>query len=240
MTEHYRFFNSTEGDIREYNANEFAEYFNRFVSDGIFSEGGSLGLKVTNTSGMSISVAPGYAFIKGYMYKNDAGRPFTLDNADATLDRIDRVVLRFDEVNRIINLAVKKGTLASSPIPPTLINTSTLKELSLSQIRIKKGATSISVADVTDERLTEFCGQVSMLIDVPVNDMWNIYNNTLSQIEEKWTMDKNAVNNEWDILKSQFDDWFSGKQLMAGGLVFSGVIEPTEAVAGDYWFKELV
>lgn len=248
MAEHYRFFNSTEGDIREYQAADFAEYFSRFISDGVFSEGGSLGLKVTTSGGLGVSVSPGYAFIKGYMYHNDSALSLTLDNADATLDRIDRIVLRFDEVNRTINLAVKKGALASTPTAPSLTNTTALKELSLAQIRVRKGSSSIG--SITDERLTEYCGQVSMLIDVPVADMWDIYNHTLDEIETEWEDQKNeiggewqdqnqAIDSEWDIIKSNFNSWFESRQQSVGVEVYTGKTEPANIVAGDIWLREV-
>jgi hypothetical protein len=47
MAEHCRFFNSAEDDLREYTAAEFAEYFSRFLSDGLYTINGRAGLKVT-------------------------------------------------------------------------------------------------------------------------------------------------------------------------------------------------
>ncbi len=208
LAQHYRFFNSTEDDVREYQASEFAEYFSRFISDGIFSENGSLGLKVTLAGLFNITVASGYAFIKGYMYLNDTEMHLTLEEADATLDRIDRIVLRFDEVNRTIGLVVKKGILASSPVAPTLENTSTLKELSLAQIKVQKGTIGLNTANLIDERLTKHCGQVSMLIDVPLQEMWNIWNTNLDLIQNNYNTWKEGIigtNGAWTT-------WFTAAQ----------------------------
>jgi hypothetical protein len=72
MAEHCRFFNSAEDDLREYTAAEFAEYFSRFLSDGLYTINGRAGLKVTPGAGLSINIDTGYAFIRGYMYKNDS------------------------------------------------------------------------------------------------------------------------------------------------------------------------
>ena len=71
MAEHYRFFNSADGDVREYTASEFAEYFSRFLSDGLYTENGKAGLQVTSGDGLSVKIATGYAFVRGYMYHND-------------------------------------------------------------------------------------------------------------------------------------------------------------------------
>lgn len=117
MAEHCRFFNSAEDDLREYTAAEFAEYFSRFLSDGLYTINGRAGLKVTPGAGLSINIDTGYAFIRGYMYKNDSVMTKTIDPPDTMLERIDRIVLRFDEVAREIKVTVKK---AHFPVHPRL------------------------------------------------------------------------------------------------------------------------
>lgn len=168
MAERYRFFNSAEGDIREYTAAEFAEYFSRFLSDGLYAENGQAGLKVTAGTGLSVNVDPGYAFIRGYLYHNDNTISLALDPADSILNRIDRVVLRFDEVAREIKVALKKGTFGSSPIPPEFIVTDTVKELTLAQVRVNAGA---STPVIEDERFKDSCGLVEVLASIPLNDL---------------------------------------------------------------------
>lgn len=181
MAELSRFFNGPS-----YTAGEFAEYFSRFLTDGVYVQDGKIDLKVNSGTGMNVNIDPGYAFIKGYMYKNDAVLTKTISNSDATLDRIDRVVLKFDEVNKVIGILVKKGSLASSPIAPTLENTDTLKEISLAQIRIKKGVSNINQSDITDERVSEFGGIVSSLITIPIDDLWSNWNSNLQSIQDEW------------------------------------------------------
>lgn len=191
MSELSRFFNGPS-----YTAGEFAEYFSIILTNGVYVENGQVQLKVNAGAGMSVNIDPGYAFIKGYMYKNDSILNKTISNSDATLDRIDRVVIRFDEVGKTINILVKKGSLASSPIPPILENTDTLKELSLAQIRVRKGATSITSNDITDERMTEFCGIISSLIEIPIGDLWEHWGSELQSIQDEWnTWYQNATSN---------------------------------------------
>lgn len=221
MAEYFRFFNSTEDDIREYPAADFAEYFNRFLSDGLYTENGTAGLKVTSGTGLSVNIAPGYGYIRGYMYHNDATLPKELDAADSILDRIDRIVLRFDEVVREIRVQVKKGDFSSTPQPPEIEVTDSVKEMTLARVRIRKGATSISASDITDDRFLPTCGLVSSLIDIPAKDMWDAWGKELDDIKEEWR------------------EWFEGKQDQVGGMIFSGTTEPTEAVTGDYWYKEV-
>lgn len=219
MAEHYRFFNSAEGDVREYLAAEFAEYFNRFLSDGLYVENGQAGLKVTPGSGLGVQVAPGYAFVRGYMYHNDAPLVFGLEPADSVLDRMDRVVLRFDEVAREIRLGVKTGAFSSTPTAPALEITATVKELGLARVLVKHGATTIRQQDITDERLTDACGLVSSLIEVPAQEMWDAWNLALAGIATDW------------------QGWFESVQNDLGVRVMIGETEPADIQAGDLWFK---
>jgi len=149
MAELSRFFNSEVGDVREYPASDFAEYFDKFLSDGIYTDNDSMGLNTTIT-GLVATVGEGFAFIKGYLYKNDADITFNLTNADAILSRIDRLVLKLDTVNRSMNVIKKEGTLGSNPTAPTLIDNASIKEILLVQIRVN--ATS-STGIITDERI---------------------------------------------------------------------------------------
>lgn len=169
MAEYSRFFNDVDGD-REYQASDFAEYFSTFLNDGIFPENGDLGLKVTEDSTMRVKVEKGYAFINGYMYKNDSSLFFTLSNSDTLMDRIDRIVIRFDEHGRKMTTVVKEGVPASNPAPPKLEDTDLVKEIPLAQIRVKKNSSTIVI---TDERYNNV---VSSLVTIPVQDMWDEWN----------------------------------------------------------------
>lgn len=147
MAEHFRFFNSAEQDIREYQASEFAEYFGAFIPDGVFIEDENITLGVTNGSGMQVILDTGYANIRGYFYKNDSPIVFNLDAADSVLNRIDRIVIKLDIINRNMKAILKKGTLGSSPTPPTLIDNASVKEIPIAQIKVSKGATSGVIVD---------------------------------------------------------------------------------------------
>lgn len=147
MAEHYRFFNSTEQDIRDYSASEYTEYFSKFIPDGVYIENGNITLEVTNGTGMEVLLSEGYANIRGYFYKNDAPITFTLDSADSVLNRIDRIVIKLDIVNRTMKAVLKKGTLGSSPTPPSLVDNASVKEISIAQIKVNKGAISGIIVD---------------------------------------------------------------------------------------------
>ena len=248
MAEHFRFFNSSEGDPREYPASDFAEYFSRFLSDGLYTENGKAGLQVLPGTGLEVQVATGYAFIRGYMYHNDAALTKALDPADTMLDRIDRVVLRFDEVEREIRVDIKTGTFSSTPTAPALEETSTVKELGLAQVYVRKGATSLATKDITDERLTNACGLVSSLITIPAAEMWDVWNQTLDAIEAAWAQQTAAIAGDWQVqtssiegewhnIKDAWQTWFDSVQNTLGVRVMIGATEPEELQPGDLWLR---
>ena len=155
----YMPFNSVAGD-RIYKAEDWAWYFGLFISNGVFANP-TTSLQVMANSGMSVNVKPGAGFVNGYAFKNSSDSPLTLDVGDGTYNRIDRIVLRWDLDNRLMCLAIKKGTAASSPTAPTLTRNSSVYELALADIAVARGAVSISQVDITDQRgntsLCNFC-----------------------------------------------------------------------------------
>lgn len=239
MAEHFRFFDSEEGDIRDYRASQYAEFYARFLSDGLYTENGKAGLQVTPGEGLQVQVATGYAFIRGYMYHNDAAMTLSIEPADSMLDRIDRIVLRFDEVAREIRLAVIKGVFSSTPQPPALEVTANVKELSLAKVYVRKGAVSLATSNITDERLTDACGLVSSLITIPAQEMWDVWNQAMTDIEAAWAQQSDGIDADWDVLKMAWQAWFSSVQNDLGVRVMIGPTEPTGLAAGDLWFKEV-
>jgi len=163
----YGFFNSVNGD-RKYNADDISNYFLKLISNGVFATPADA-MQVQAGSGLTVQVSAGWGFINCKWINNSAPYLITLDAADVALNRIDRIVLRLDPTTavRTITIAVKKGSPASNPQPPSLTRTvGGVWELSLAQIAINAGATTITQADITDERAnTSLCGWVTGLIE---------------------------------------------------------------------------
>lgn len=160
----YMPFNSVAGD-RIYKAEDWAWYFGLFISNGVFANPTN-GLQVMANSGMAVNVKPGAGFINGYAFRNTTDASLTLDAGDGTYNRIDRIVLRWDLDNRLMLLAIKKGTAAASPVAPALTRTSSVYELALADIAVARGAVSISQVDITDQRAnTALCNFCVGLVD---------------------------------------------------------------------------
>ena len=157
------FFNSSGGD-RVYSATDFAAYFGRLVSNGIFYAA-STNLQVTPGSGMAVSVAAGSAWINGYSYENTDALTLNLTTASGVNPRIDRVVVRFSAVERRIYLAVLTGAPAETPTAPALTRSNDTFELGVSDILVPKGSVTVAALNITDTRLnTALCGLVNSLV----------------------------------------------------------------------------
>ena len=80
---------------RVYKAEDWAWYFATFLANGVFPKP-SDGLQVIAHNGMEIRVNAGQAFINGYAFRNTSSYSITLDTAEGALNRIDRVIVRWD------------------------------------------------------------------------------------------------------------------------------------------------
>lgn len=107
------FFNSVSGD-RKYKAEDWASYFGSFIGNGVFPVP-STGLQVVAGSGMQVTVKAGKAWINGYFYNNTSDLSLTLATADGVLNRIDRIVVRWDLTNRVISVKAKSSSYSASP-----------------------------------------------------------------------------------------------------------------------------
>ncbi len=153
------FFNSISGD-RRYKAEEWAEYFASFIANGVFPNP-STGLQVLASNSMIITVNTGKAWINGYFYFNTSNLTITLDNADGALNRIDRIVVRWDLQDRVISVEVKKGTYSANPSAAAIQRDADAYELVLADVYVGAGAVSVSQANITDQRLNStLCGLV--------------------------------------------------------------------------------
>ena len=166
------FFNSVSGD-RVYRAEEWAEYFASFIGNGVFPVP-STSLQVVAGSGMAVAVKTGKAWINGYFYYNTSDLPVTLATADGVLNRIDRIVVRWDLTERKISVAVKSSAPATSPVAPALQRDADAYELCLADVLVGAGVTAISQANITDRRLDgSLCGVVAGVVDQIDTDAFN-------------------------------------------------------------------
>lgn len=151
---------------RVYLAEDFARYFSSFIGNGVFPNPAT-GLQViADNKSMNVIIKPGKAWINGYFYENTDDLTLQVSVADGVLNRIDKVVLRLDFLNREIKTYIKQGNFASIPVVPALTRNADIYELALADIRINKGTIKIDQAAITDLRFNkELCGFVKGTIE---------------------------------------------------------------------------
>lgn len=218
------FFNSINGD-RKYGAERFAEYFASFIGNGVFPNP-SNNLQVLSNDDMTVTVKAGKAWINGYILINDDDYILEIEPADGVLNRIDRIVARYDVIDREIRLEVKKGQFASSPVAPELQRDADAYELGLADIYISAGTTSITQANITDLRLsTEYCGIVHGVVDqVDTEVLFQDYQAWIAQKKDEFNKDlvdyktskQSDLDNWYNITTAEFENaftaWFNSIQ----------------------------
>ena len=158
------FFNSVSHD-RTYKAEDWAEYFASFIGNGVFPVP-STGLQVVIGDGMNLTVHAGKAWINGYFYYNTGDLTVSLATADGQLNRIDRIVVRWDLTNRIMSAEVKSSAFSASPTAPALQRDADIYELALADVYVGAGVTAITQSNITDQRLnTSLCGVVAGVVE---------------------------------------------------------------------------
>ena len=215
--EKYFPFRSVSGD-RKYSAEDWAAYFALFLSNGVFYSSADR-LKVTAYEGMKVKVGKGAGFIAGRMYMLEADTTITLDTADGALNRIDRIVLRCDYTNRLITIAVKKGSYSASPTAPELTRDADAYELALADVYVAAGVVTITTANITDQRLnTALCGIVTGLVEQA--DTQEIFDEFYAYLQEfkqttqvdieAWTLEQQQAYITWYTQQQEdFTNWYN-------------------------------
>ena len=205
----YSFFNAIldlEGNPdRAFDANDFSKYFGTLIKNGIFPNPSSNFQIQGDQNNMSVKAEPGLAWIEGHLRYDDSVFILQIDPADSTLDRIDRVVLRLDTLERCIKWVVKKGELSGRPVAKTLQRDADAYEIALADITINHGATKVTQTMITDLRMnTELCGWVTGTVT-------QIDTRTLFNQMEQWKADYIAKTNTWTT--DQENKFLTWKQL---------------------------
>ncbi|MCT4507944.1 MAG: hypothetical protein N4A48_04160 [Tepidibacter sp.] len=182
--EKYSFFDSTIDDERNYSAQEFADFFKSVLGTGILNGGENLQVGCENNS-MNVFIKAGEAWIEGYKYSLGSGNlNLTIDAADPTQDRIDRIIIRLDKTleNRYIKAFVLKGTPGATPVPSDLTRNENIYEISLAQVRIIAGKSFIEASSISDERLnTNVCGLANSLIQADTSEIFRQFQDFLNE-----------------------------------------------------------
>lgn len=155
MTLTYGFYDSVSSD-RLYNALQMSSIFDGIIEDGVFASiGNKMFVRENSTPDLHVLVGTGRAWFNHTWNFNDADVSITISTPDALLPRIDTVYLEVNQNSgvRANSYGIAAGTPASSPVPPTLTETSTVHQHALANIYVAAG-----VSEVTDASITNLIG----------------------------------------------------------------------------------
>jgi len=145
-------FTSQSGD-RAYSALDWRSYFSSLLENGVIGDfGNELMIKPQSTPNKTVYVDTGAIFISGAMRVMPAVTNLSISDNTSGQPRIDRIVARLNLTDRKIEFAVRQGTASISPSPPELIQNSSIWELSLAQVYLSNGFSTITSGVITDER----------------------------------------------------------------------------------------
>jgi hypothetical protein len=139
-------YSTGDSDIYKYTSAEFSKLIKGLTQNGISSTFGD-SFEIT-ASGLTLTAGSGCVFIEGRYGYNDNDTTIVLDAETVSLQRIDRIVLELNTVNRTIELKVVKGTAAGTATVPELTQNSLTYQLPLYKVLITNGSTTT----LTDER----------------------------------------------------------------------------------------
>lgn len=145
----------------EYSA-EDAELFHVTRTSGIYANN-SFNYSVSGADN-AVVIGTGIGWIKNSEF---SGKVIALKEAisldmglpDPVYPRIDAIIIQFDNNRNETNIVVKKGTAASSPVAPLVVQNESVYELHLYHVRREAGSLYITPINITDLRLnSSYCG----------------------------------------------------------------------------------
>ena len=187
------FFNSENGD-RKYNAEQMSAIFDGIIADGVFTTIGDH-MAVSAGTGMQVLVGTGKAWFDHTWNVNNAAYPLAIAASDVTLSRIDAIVLETNHSDsvRLNKLRVVQGTVASSPVKPTLTNSEKVHQHPLAWVTVAPGVTQIAASAIENAVGTSACPFVTGIIaTTSIDDLFNQWNGEF----DEW----------FDNLKAQLSD----------------------------------
>lgn len=178
-------------------------------TSGVFAANNNAAVTAVQGS-MAVTVSDGNGWItdsggNGIVWWNDTEKTsgaklqLTIDAADGTLNRVDRVIVEWKTTNYVDYPEIKilKGTAASTAAAPTLTNNSTLRQISLAKVSIAAGTTALTPAMITDERLDEtVCGIVTEQVGIDTTTMQEQFEAVLTETQEQCEAVLDAISDE--------------------------------------------
>lgn len=168
MAERSGFFSAKQNEDgsydREYLADEFAEYFANFISNGVYVTPANQ-LKVTYSGApdklFTVIVKKGKAYIDGYWYELTEDMEVTISANTKSYAIKDVICCTLDKTERKVSIILKEEVISDMPV-----NNNTQHDLVLSTVMVQPNASKLNAEDITDKRPDKtYCGFVTGVVD---------------------------------------------------------------------------
>mgnify|MGYP000894040554 FL=1 len=205
----YGFYNSQNGD-RTYDAADISSIFDGILNDGVFMSIGEAFI-VSAADGMQVTVGSGRAWFDHTWTYNSVASLHAIEPAEIVLNRLDTVVLEINasEEVRANSIKVIKGTPASNPIAPALINTELVHQYPLANVYVGANVTEIIAANITNRVGTAACplstGILETLDSAPLLAQWN---SAFVEHSEDWINQMAEQQNDFDGRQITIQAWY--------------------------------
>ena len=167
-------------------------------TSGVFGALAELAVAALTTPSMAVTVSDGDGWLadqngNGIHFWNDifvttaALLQLSIDTADGILNRIDRVIVEWSTPNytQLPEIKILKGTSATSPVAPSLTNSTSLRQISLARIAVAAGTLAITAGMITDERFEpSVCGIVTETTVVDTSGAAAQFNEVLGEAQQ--------------------------------------------------------
>ena len=237
---------------RAENSEMFALIFAKLITNGVLAQPADCFQVRALGSGMDVEVQPGFGMINGRFAYETAKTTLTLVQAPTQYSRLDRVVLRCNYLERLIEIIVKTGTPAASPVAPELIQPASgdYYELGLATITVAANQSVLTQSAVTDTRAdSSVCGYVTQLIDhLDTKVFFDQFNSFYAEFVEKSNASYDKFNKMADAAFKSYtaaiDDYISGLR-EKGNADLLAITESfkefqrTQQNAFNQWFAEV-
>ena len=225
-------------------------------TSGVYAGGNNAAVTVPDTHGMVVEVGDGTGWLanaekNGIVWwidnKAKTGKKLqlTIDPADSVFKRYDRVIVEWKTTNYVAYPEVKilKGKASSNPTVPLLTNNDTIRQISLARISVEAGATQITAAAITDERLdTSVCGLVTEKVSVDTGTMQSQFSAMLSetkkQVNNVLDDTTSQAQSVLDAINQELADLEAGTDVELKKLVFADTTVPVSAFVADSTYQD--
>lgn len=217
-----------------------AMFISQIISDGVLAAPSTC-FQVLAGGGMKLKLQPGFGIVKGHFAYSDEEIELVLDPAPKSYRRIDRIILRLNNPERMCEIVKLTGTPDAAPQPPELIRPAAgdYYELCLATISVNSNQTEISQANITDTRAdSSVCGFVTQLID---HIDTSVFYAQFLQFYEEFVETAGEAHSEW---VASMQEYLNGLQASGNGQL-QGIVDMLEefetASESDFleWFDRI-